>query len=466
MEPALAQVEAWAVELERAVWSFERAVTQVEQGVDAGPGSQLLTYALRNSHEAQERVYTANAALDEVLVRAETTLQDSVLSENSVPTLGETSAPGAIAADERTPLSMGTPVCQGRYRLVRLLHARPRVHLYLARRVGDAALPVGGEQPLVAIRELVLSGLDQALRERVERAAFAEFAAPQLFGSPHLPGVGDHTYIENQRHYLVMQPRQERGNRVTFALPLSDLLPNPALRIPWPDMPTALCWGIQLCQTLARLHSMGHVLGEVTPDTLLVNRKGRATWSPILLPCWPPATPFWPGPDQGEAYRQVFSLGEDTSSAADERVFVAPETREGICNERSDIYALGAILYLLFTGNTPISALRMQAEDAYTKAPEESQVARRTRKAARRQSHEAEVSSNPALPHILNAHISPLLEQILLRSLALDPAQRFASAQDLAAALEGIHLKTDAPATLPQAKVSRLRRLLEWIRKY
>ena len=67
-------------------------------------------------------------------------------------------------------------------------------------------------------------------------------------------------------------------------------------------------------------------------------------------------------------------------------------------------------------------------------------------------------------PHLLNKRISPLLEQILLRALALNPEQRFASAQDLAEALEGMHLTT-ASAALPQAKASRLRRLLEWIRK-
>jgi hypothetical protein len=67
-------------------------------------------------------------------------------------------------------------------------------------------------------------------------------------------------------------------------------------------------------------------------------------------------------------------------------------------------------------------------------------------------------------PHILNRRISPLLEQILLRALALNPEQRFANAQDLAEALEGVQLKMGTGA-VSQVQASRLRRLLEWIRK-
>ena len=43
---------------------------------------------------------------------------------------------------------------------------------------------------MVAIRELVLSGLEPAQRQQIIRAAFEEFAAPRLFGSPHLAGAG------------------------------------------------------------------------------------------------------------------------------------------------------------------------------------------------------------------------------------------------------------------------------------
>lgn len=472
-EPLLSQVEAGVAELERAVEDFEEAVTRIEQHVTemAGPDyasgtdsvhPRLLLQALHTKRDAEERVYTANAALN---AQIEIALQDGA----STPQHAQFQATDA-PPDACTPLPAGTLVCAGRYRLLRLLFQRPRVHLYLARRLDDVPLPGRSEQPLVAIRELVLSGLDPASRQEVEHAAFAEFAAPRLFGSPHLPGVGDRPYIENERHYLVMQPRQIRGSSPTFATLLSELLPDQKQTGQTPGIVTALSWGIRLCQTVVRLHGMGIILGELTPDMLLVNREGRAPWSPLLLACWPPALAFWPG--QSEDYYQIFTLLSNGSLAdAHTRAFAAPETFTGCCDVRSDVYALGAMLYLFFTGNTPApAAQRLQVEKTLNNARDGRHATRRTRrrkKAVQKRSFVPESDAKAGLipPRTLNASISPPLEQLLLRALALDPQQRFASVQDLTVTLERIYLKTDAPASLPQARASRLRRLLSWLRK-
>lgn len=471
-EPLLSQVEAGVAELERAVEDFEEAVTRIEQRVTemarpdyasrtGGEHPRLLLQALHTKRDAEERVYTANAALN---AQIEIALQDGASTPQHAQCQAADAPPGAC-----TPLPAGTLVCAGRYRLLRLLFQRPRVHLYLARRLDDAPLPGRGEQPLVAIRELVLSGLDPASRQEVEHAAFAEFAAPRLFGSPHLPGVGDRPYIENERHYLVMQPRQIRGNCPTFATLLSELLPDQTQTGQTPGIVTALSWGIRLCQTVVRLHGMGIIQGELTPDMLLVNREGRALWSPLLLACWPPALAFWPG--QSEDYYQIFALSPGNSPDADTRAFAAPEVFTGCCDVRSDVYALGAMLYLFFTGNTPAPvAQRLQAEKTPNNARDGRHATRRTRrrkKATQKRSLVPEGDTKAGLipPRTLNASISPSLEQLLLRALALDPQQRFASVQDLTVALERIYLKNDAPASLPQARASRLRRLLSWLRK-
>ena len=453
----LSHVETWVAELERAVQCFEETVTHAEQRVDevermeraheAGEDESglqlLLTHALNTSHEVEERVATVNTSLSEALSQAELTLRNSA------------------SEDELAPLQVGTPVCQGRYRLVQLLHSRPRVHLYLARRVTDDPMVGKSTQPLVAIRELVLNGLSSELRQCIECAAFEEFAAPQLFGIPHLPGVGDRVYREHERHYLVMQARQTRGSAPACA----ELLSEQPRGSTGPDISTALNWGIRLCQTVVRLHGMQNVLGELTPDMLLVDREGSATWAPILLASWPPAPSFWPGTSQGEEYHQVFPTRyehENASVANGEQVFAAPEIHEGLRDERSDVYALGAILYLLFTGSAPPAAsTRLQN---VTRPADPTRGARNRQRPRRAVEHRSDQEQTLTPPHLLNKRISPLLEQILLRALALNPEQRFTSAQDLAEALEGMHLTTDS-AALPQAKASRLRRLLEWIRK-
>lgn len=460
-ELILAHVETWVGELERAVESFEGAVTHAEQRMteveqarctpdtsDISSLHLLLTHAVQTSHEIEERVSLANTSLSEALDQAEHTLRSS--------------AP----EDELAPLLHGTLVCAGRYRLVHLLHARPRVHLYLARRVVSASTANVGEQPFVMIRELVLNGLAPELRQRIASAAFEEFATPQLFGAPYLPGVGDRCYLESERHYLVMHTRPARGSLPSFAILLSEYLTAG----PVPDIVTALHWSMRLCQTVARLHKMQNILGEITPDMLLVDREGSAHWAPILLASWPPAPPCWPG--NGEEYHQVFpARHEHTNALDDERAFTAPEVREGLRDERSDVYALGAILYLLFTSNMPPSAARRLLVEGRTEpARGESAGARGGRRAERSRafrSGERVGEQGQALisPRQFNRRISPLLEEILLRAVALNPEQRFANAQELAEALESIHLKTDAAIPVPRAKASRLRRLLEWIRK-
>lgn len=460
----LSHVEIWVGELEQAIQSFEETLSQAEQRMreieqleladeaeDIENLQLLLTSALHTSHEAEARVTSANTALSEALSEAERMLQSSDPSE------------------ALTPLQVGAVICGGRYRIVQHLYSRPRVHLYLARRLTESLSTGADAQQLVAVRELVLNGLTPELRECITSAAFEEFATPQLFGTPHFPGIGDRGYVENERHYLVMQARQARGKTPTFAMLLSELLPSQAQKSRTRlDVSTALSWGVRLCQTVAHLHRMHNILGELTPEMLLVNREGKANWAPILLASWPPAPRFWPGPNQGEEYHQVFpAKHESTSTTVNEHGFAAPEIHEGLRDERSDIYALGAILYLLLTSQAPPPAVqRLQAEGLPKAGRSERymQMMRRNFLNWQRPSHVREQSQALIPPHLLNRRISPLLEHIVLRALALNPEHRFTTARDLAEALEGVQVKMGAGA-VSQVKASRLRKLLEWIRK-
>lgn len=447
----LAQVDTGTRELEQTVENFEQAVIQAERCLNDAENSKSyttariapLTHALQTGYEAADLVHAAQAALDDVLIQA------------------EIAAPVDPSPRAATPLPPGTVICDGRYRLVRLLHSRPRVHLYLAHRL---AMQNDKDRSLVAIREIVLTGLGPTVRQSVVRAAFEEFAAPQLFGSAHLAGVGDHLYLEDDRHYLVMRPRQVRGNTPARAQPLAERLPGPTR----PDIPTALYLGTRLCQTVTRLHRLRLYLGELTPAMLLIDRAGNAAWAPLLLAAWPPAPSFWPEQRLSTAQtasEHIFPVlpANLTPAAQDEHAFVAPEVLTGPPAARADVYTLGAILYLLFTGSIPPAAsqrLRAHQDTQHNRVP----------RPKRRHAHLLQDATLPS-PHLLNEQISPLLEQILLRALALQPEQRFASMRDLTEALESISFKNDLPATptlappFPRAKASRLHRLLQWLRR-
>ena len=104
----------------------------------------------------------------------------------------------------------------------------------------------------------------------------------------------------------------------------------------------------------------------------------------------------------------------------------------GIYDERSDVYSLGAILYLLLTHYAPSAAIyRIQAFQG-RHGGETDAVAR----------HPMMLGEDDGIeliaPHHLYHGVSPAMEQVVLRALELDPARRYPTAFALVEALEGI----------------------------
>ena len=502
----LAHIEMWVAELEREVQAFEDAVDEVEQVMDeiedAGACENdsnrqeqrlsELDAALQAAKRAAELVSAANATLLDAIdasqqfVRNEQHLEEAQppqpLAQSDQPSPNG-AHPAPVVTPQRIvkarlvmsglatthsdlppllyslgqePLSPGTLILQGRYRIAQLLHARPRVNLYLGYRLpAQQAQPAEAAAPeLVAIRELALSGLAAEEQEAVVQAAFEEFVSPGMFGSPRLPGVGDRVSIERERHYLVMQLRPTRGTRQSVAMPLAELLLAHRKWPAWLDMSLAVEWGAQLGRILARLHRMGCVTGTLDPATILVDDDGAASWAPVLLVSWPPALQFWPSDYIVDHIAQIFPVAIPSTDDA----FTAPELLAGRCDERSDVYALGAILYLLFTRYAPVSPALRQLSASETGNGESGSLS---------------ASKGMALvpPHLLNSRISPRLEAILTRALALDPAQRFPSVFALVEALESLDPAIDFAdpfATRPLQRVhsdSKVTKVLEWVRR-
>jgi hypothetical protein len=88
----------------------------------------------------------------------------------------------------------------------------------------------------------------------------------------------------------------------------------------------------------------------------------------------------------------------------------------------SDLYALGAVYYHLMTGWAPPAAALRSAGTPLN------------------------------MPRELNAHISPMLERVLLRLLDMEPGERYQSVGELRHALELVHMIEDGMAAPPTAE--------------
>jgi len=152
--------------------------------------------------------------------------------------------------------------------------------------------------------------------------------------------------------------------------------------------------GAQVADALAYAHKRGVLHRDIKPSNLLLDAVGNIWVTDFGL------AKFEEGVDLSQSQDLVGTLR-----------YMAPERFQGVSDRRCDIYALGATLYELLT-------LRPVFEGA-DRLPMIDQV----------------VHEPPAPPRQLDGRIPRDLETIVLKSLAKDPKDRFATGDELAAEL-------------------------------
>ncbi len=162
-----------------------------------------------------------------------------------------------------------------------------------------------------------------------------------------------------------------------------------------PPVPEAARIGCALADGIAGAHAAGVVHRDLKPENILIDAAG----SPRIL-------------DFGVARLADSRLTQAGMTIGSPR-YMSPEQVEGRpVDARSDLYSLGLVLYLLFTG-----------KEAFSGGDARSILAQQLHKM-------------PESPRALRPELPAELERVLLRLLAKDPAQRPAGAAELAAALE------------------------------
>jgi serine/threonine-protein kinase len=150
-----------------------------------------------------------------------------------------------------------------------------------------------------------------------------------------------------------------------------------------------------LCSGLAAAHEAGVLHRDLKPANVMIDGKGRARITDFGLA------------GLAEQFR-----GREVMAGTP--AYMAPEQIAGKeVTVKSDIYALGLVLYEIFTGKRVFDAASMDEL---------------------RRLHE---SSSPTHPSSWVKDIDPLVERVILRCLEKDPDKRPASAMQVAAALPG-----------------------------
>ncbi len=283
------------------------------------------------------------------------------------------SIPGAPKLRRGVELAMDRVLDQ-RYRIVETLGAGGSSQVYLAE---DQAL---GRRVAIKVLDPEAARDDDVRRRFVKEArALAQLSHPNIVGVFDVGEVDGLPFIVMERLSGSLKETIEREGPLEIA---------DALRIT-----------SEIAAGLDAAHARGIVHADLKPSNILFDEHGRAKIADFGIARTPQDTAESP---------QLFATA----------LYVAPERVQGRpATPRSDIYALGLIVYEMLTGKPPFTSANPQVllRDHLVRAP--------------------------LPPSQVRPSLSRELDSIVLRALAKDPALRYGRAGELARAfrkLQGV----------------------------
>ena len=238
-------------------------------------------------------------------------------------------------------------------------------------------------------------------RHKIVRRFFNEARAATAIADPGIVQIFDFGYHVDRSAYIVME------------LLDGESLERRCARRGVFDVPEALRLVRQVASSLGAAHARGIVHRDLKPSNLFIVRDPEVAGgerTKIL--------------DFGIAKLVGEPGGVKTHPDAvmGTPSYMSPEQCRGagLVDQRSDVYALGCVLFKLLIGRPPFQASA-------------------TGEIIALQQREA-----PPVPSSLRPELAREVDQLVLRCLAKDPAQRFAHGGELAAALDGL-LRSPSP---------------------
>ncbi|UQA91486.1 serine/threonine-protein kinase [Streptomyces halobius] len=269
----------------------------------------------------------------------------------------------------------------GRYRLVRQIGEGGMGHVWEAQ---DETL--GRPVAVKVISLLTGSGSrgDEA-RDRFLREAriTAQLQHPNIVT---IHDLGETGTADNRVPFLVME--LVRGEGLD-----TKLRPRGAV-----TLPDAARWGAQICDALADAHEAGVMHRDIKPSNILITPSGA-----VKVLDFGVARAADPYATADRLTQTGFILGTPP--------YMAPEQARGFPEPRSDLYALGCLLYELITGRLPF-----QAPDTVGYLS-------------------AHLTQEPPAPSSVSTSVPSAWDDLVLTLLHKDPDKRYPNAASLSQAL-------------------------------
>ncbi|MFZ0548301.1 MAG: serine/threonine-protein kinase [Candidatus Promineifilaceae bacterium] len=269
---------------------------------------------------------------------------------------------------QREQLQPGT-MLQDRYKIVGMLGVGGFSSVYQAR---DLHFPTVTR--LCAVKEMVNLATDPRVHEMAVKSFEREASILATLDHPAIPDVYDF-FTEESRSYLVME--FIRGHDLeALTIEQNEKFPQE----------TVFDWMLQLCEVLAHLHEhkpQPVIFRDLKPSNIMLDPHGRIRLIDFNI-------------------AKVFEVGEKGTMIGTEG-YSPPEQYRGESSPAGDVYALGATVHHLLTGQDP----RMEPPFSFSERPISAQ----------------------------NPSVSTSFEAIINRCLSYNVADRFENASVLLAAL-------------------------------
>ena len=181
---------------------------------------------------------------------------------------------------------------------------------------------------------------------------------------------------------------------------------------------------IQICKALDYIHSKGIIHRDLKPENIMVDDDDRIKIIDFGIA------------GDSAARRITFTKITDAMGTPD---YISPEQVKGNRGDgRSDIYAVGIMLYEMLTGKVPFTG-----NNAFVIMNDR-------------------LLNDPIPPRVANPDLSPQLQEVLYRALERDPRNRYLTAQEFAYDLE--HLDEIGVEDRPELRNWKRRRS-PWARR-